>query len=69
MTRPTSIRIPMDIWLWLSERADREGRTMSNLIVYLLGQIRLKEAESKIDSQIDSPARDQEQNDSSGGVQ
>lgn len=45
MTKRTSLRIPIALWTWLLERAKREGRTMSNLIVHLLEQARTKEQE------------------------
>jgi hypothetical protein len=38
MSKRTSIRIPDDLYRYLVDRANREQRTVSNLIVYLLTQ-------------------------------
>lgn len=36
MSKRTSIRIPLELYTWLEQRAKVEKRTISNLIVYLL---------------------------------
>lgn len=42
-SKRTSIRIPTELYTWLVRRAETERRTVSNLIVSLLEQVRAKE--------------------------
>lgn len=43
MSKRTSMRIPDDLHQWLAERAQRERRTVSNLVVTLLSEARERE--------------------------
>lgn len=40
MSKRTSMRLPDDLYQWLVERAQRERRTVSNLVVTLLSEAR-----------------------------
>lgn len=40
MSKRTTIRIPDDLYTWISERAKVEQRTISNMIISLLNQAR-----------------------------
>lgn len=51
MTKRTSLRIPVALYTWLKARAERERRTISNLIVALLSAAQEKDDEqNKVDS-------------------
>lgn len=43
MSKRTTVRIPDEIYQWLAERAQRERRTVSNLLVALLAEARDQE--------------------------
>ena len=40
MSKRTTVRIPDDLYRWLAERAKRERRTVSNLLIALLAESR-----------------------------
>lgn len=43
-SKRTSIRIPTELYTWLVKRAESERRTVSNLIMALLEQVRANAA-------------------------
>jgi macrodomain Ter protein organizer (MatP/YcbG family) len=50
MTRRTSIRIPAALYAWLSEQAQHERRTISNLIVALLSAAKDNHTDTRTDA-------------------
>lgn len=40
MSKRTTVRIPDDLYRWLAERAQRERRTVSNLLIAVLAEAR-----------------------------
>jgi predicted transcriptional regulator len=47
MSKRTSVRIPDDLYAWLEERARKERRTVSNLLVALLAEARDRESNGR----------------------
>lgn len=49
MSKRTTVRIPDDIYRWLAERAARERRTVSNLLVTLLAEAKERQGDRSSD--------------------
>lgn len=49
-SKRTSLHVPIALYQWLVDRAKSEGRTVSNLIIFLLEQARKSETPVKTDA-------------------